>query len=197
MKWTEEKIEFMKDIIPGKSESEIRELFNNKFGVVLTEGQIGNFKSRFHIKSGTHGGRFYKGMTPANKGKKMSADMYKKCQATMFKKGQLPANHKEVGSERVNIYGYVEIKVAEPNKWMLKHRYVYGDIPKGYVLMFKDGNKLNCSKDNLILISRKDQVRFNQKRRGRLDPNLRETAIYLTMLEEQDRERRQNELSQM
>ena len=76
---------------------------------------------------------------------------------TQFKKGNVPHNWRPVGSERVNVDGYIEIKVSGPKKWMMKHRYVwqqhYGEIPKGSMVIFKDGNRLNTDIDNLMLIT--------------------------------------------
>lgn len=107
--------------------------------------------------------RFRKGATPANKGKKMSSELYAKCAPTMFKKGRPSLNRRPVGSERVNVDGYIEMKIQEPNKWALKHRFVWehfhGPIPEGHNIQFKDGNKENCSLDNLYLISRADQLK--------------------------------------
>lgn len=34
----------------------------------------------------------------------------------------------------------------------------YGRVPKGYCLVYKDGNKNNCSLDNLMLIEKKDML---------------------------------------
>ena len=106
--------------------------------------------------------RFSKGSTPANKGKRVSPEIYAKMQPTMFKKGQVSHNHREVGSERVNVDGYLEIKVAEPNKWRPKNRVIweaaYGEIPQGCNIQFKDHNPLNCTLENLYIISREDQM---------------------------------------
>ncbi len=106
--------------------------------------------------------RFRKGSIPPNKGKRMSPELYAKCAPTMFKKGNTPGNHRPVGSERVNVDGYIERKVAEPNKWECKHRIIWkqahGDIPKGYNIQFKDGNPLNCTLENLYIISRAEQM---------------------------------------
>lgn len=80
----------------------------------------------------------------------------------MFQKGQACWNHKEVGSERVNVDGYLEVKVAEPNKWQLKHRIVWekanGTIPKGHNVQFKNGNKQDLRIENLYLISKAEQM---------------------------------------
>lgn len=107
--------------------------------------------------------RFKKGSIPPNKGKKMSPEVYEKVKETMFKKGNSPVNHREVGSERINVDGYIEIKVAEPNRWKLKHRIIWeqvnGEIPKGYNVQFKNHNPKDCRIENLYLICRADQMR--------------------------------------
>ena len=107
--------------------------------------------------------RFTKGQVPQNKGKKMSTEIYAKVAPTMFKKGNTPVNHREVGSERVNVDGYVEIKVAEPNKWKLKHRVLWeqvnGEIPSGMNIQFKNGNSQDVRIENLYLISRACQMK--------------------------------------
>ena len=107
--------------------------------------------------------RFKKGSVPPNKGKKMSPEVYEKVKETMFKKGHSPVNHREVGSERINVDGYIEIKVAEPNRWKLKHRIIWeqvnGKIPKGYNVQFKNHNPQDCRIENLYLICRADQMR--------------------------------------
>ena len=80
----------------------------------------------------------------------------------MFKKGRTPVNHRDVGAERVNVYGYIEIKVSEPNSWRLKHRVMWeqvnGTIPRGYNVQFKNHNPLDCRIENLYLISKAEQM---------------------------------------
>ena len=107
--------------------------------------------------------RFKKGSVPPHKGKKMSPEIYEKVKETMFKKGNSPVNHREVGSERINVDGYIEIKVAEPNRWRLKHRIIWeqvnGEIPKGYNVQFKNHNTQDCRIENLYIISKAEQMR--------------------------------------
>lgn len=71
-----------------------------------------------------------------------------------------------IGSERKN-KGYTLIKIAEPNVWIEKHRYIYesmyGNIPTGYTVMFADGNKENFDIDNLILVSDSERLIMNTK----------------------------------
>lgn len=105
--------------------------------------------------------QFQKGRTPANKGKKMPPEVYARCAPTMFKKGHPSNNKRPVGSERVNVDGYIEIKVAEPNKWRLKHRVVWeqtnGPILPGYNVQFRNGNRTDCRLENLYLIHHREQ----------------------------------------
>ncbi|MBR5013512.1 MAG: HNH endonuclease [Bacteroidales bacterium] len=106
--------------------------------------------------------RFSKGHIPDNKGKRMSPEVYAQVQRTMFKKGHRPHNHRAVGSERINVDGYIEVKVAEPNRWRVKHRIIWeqvnGAIPKGFNVQFKNHNPLDCRIENLYLISKADQM---------------------------------------
>lgn len=122
--------------------------------------------------------QFKKGSVPANKGKKMSPKQYAKCARTMFKKGHSCSNHREVGSERVNAEGYVEIKVAEPNKWRLKHRVVWeqsnGKIPPGCNIQFRNGNKLDIRIENLYMITRAEQLKKENSMYARYPEELRQ-----------------------
>jgi hypothetical protein len=82
-------------------------------------------------------------------------------------KGHKPWNYKPVGTERTNTDGYVEIKTADPNKWRPKHIIIWekanGPVPKGYVVIFADGNKQNVVLNNLLLISRKELAIMNKR----------------------------------
>lgn len=113
-------------------------------------------------------GRFLKGNIPPNKGMKqseyMSEDAIERTKATRFKKGQTPHNYKPIGHERVTKEGYIAVKVKEPNVFKLKQRVVweqhFGKIPKGYNVQFKDDNRQNLDIDNLYIISRADQMKY-------------------------------------
>ena len=189
IKWSKEPemVKFMIEYIPGHQESEIRSAFQERFGITLTEGQIGNFKHKYGVKSGTHGGRFPKGQPALNKGKKMSPEQYKKCSGTMFRKGHRPQNHREVGSERINVDGYIEIKVEEPNKWRLKQRVMYEKyhnvkLTRNEAIVFLDGNKLNLAEDNLFCLTRAELARYNQNRIRGVDSETGLGAVLLAKL---------------
>ena len=102
---------------------------------------------------------FRKGNAPWNKGMK---GLQIGGIETRFKPGSKPINHRPVGSTRVSVDGYVEIKIAEGmHQWRLLHREnwkkAYGQYPnKDMALIFKDGNRQNCEIENLELITRAD-----------------------------------------
>ena len=189
IKWREhpEMVEFMMEYIPGHQESEIRAEFEKRFGITLTEGQIGNFKYLHGVKSGTNGGRFQKGHITHNKGKKMSPEVYERVKHTMFQKGHAPVNHREVGSERINVDGYTEVKVAEPNKWKLKQRFIYEEatgekLSKNDIVIFLDGDKQNFDINNLVKMTRAELVRYNQDHVYGEEVEINKTAVLVAKL---------------
>lgn len=189
IKWREhpEMVEFMMEYIPGHQESEIRAEFEKRFGITLTEGQIGNFKYLHGVKSGTNGGRFQKGHITHNKGKKMSPEVYERVKHTMFQKGHAPVNHRPVGSERINADGYTEVKVAEPNEWKLKQRFIYEEatgekLTKNDVIIFLDGNRQNFDMSNLVKMTRVELARYNQDHLYGEEVEINKTAVLVAKL---------------
>lgn len=73
----------------------------------------------------------------------------------------------QYGSERES-KGYILVKVAEPNVWIEKHRYVYesmyGNIPTGHKIIFADKNTRNFEPDNLILVSDSEALIMNTQK---------------------------------
>ena len=190
--WTEEEKRIVAEMYPEHLASEIGAIIGK------TANQVQNCAYRLGVKSSYEkivrtgrmssqhpnviASRFKKGRVPENKGKKMSPEVYARCSATMFKKGNKPHTYRPVGSERVNVDGYVEVKVADPNKWRLKHRVIWeeahGPIPKGHNVQFRDGNSQNLDLGNLYLISRDDQLRNENCLHVRYPEEVRE-VIYL------------------
>lgn len=127
-------------------------------------------RAREKMLDENHPGRKFwikKGSVPPNKGLKqadyMSAEAIERTTKTQFKKGNRPQNYKPVGHERITPDGYIEIKVADPNVFKLKHRVVWekhnGKIPSGHNVQFKDSNRLNIDIENLYIINRSDQLK--------------------------------------
>jgi hypothetical protein len=112
--------------------------------------------------------QFQKGHAPANKGQKMSKEVYQKVARTMFKKGSKPMNTQPIGTihQRRDTGGkmYQYIKLADCN-WQLLNRYTWemhnGPIPKGMVVVYKDGNYLNNDINNLLMITKKENMARN------------------------------------
>ncbi len=184
-KFTDEQIEFIREIAPGRYAADITKLFNEKFNLDLKVSQIESCKRNHKIRSGIDC-RFEKGHIPANKGKKgsMSPEQYKRCQATMFKKGSIPPNRREIGSERITKDGYLKIKVRDGHKnknWELKHRYIYeqayGKIPAGHKVIFADGNNRNFELDNLVLITDAEGLIMNRNKLFKKDKDLTKAGV--------------------
>lgn len=119
--------------------------------------------------SGGKKSHFKKGRVPENKGRKqkeyMSEEAINRTKATRFKKGDRPINWKPVGSTRINVDGYVEVKVKEPRTWKLQHRVLWeehnGKIPKAHAVIFKNNNSLDIRIDNLELITLAENMARN------------------------------------
>lgn len=167
--------QFLIDNVKGITLKKLTERFNKKFDLKLSESSISNRKVKLNIQSGIVGGRFVKGQTSFNKGKKWSEYMSQEGQAnsrkTTFQKGNIPLNRRPIGSERVNKDGYILIKIQDGNKnknWTAKHRYLYekayGKIPKGYKVIFADGNNRNFDLNNLVLVSNAEELIMNQRK---------------------------------
>lgn len=152
IQWTEEKKDYLKKIYIGKRYKEIANLMAEKFNEDYTESQVGNMLKRLQLKTGTSN-IFKKGHIPWCKGKGK----------VKIKKN--PRN-KKVGTERKDKEGYILIKVAEPNKWELKHRIIYekhnGKIPAGKLVIFADKDKNNFDIDNLLVVSKEQIATLNR-----------------------------------
>lgn len=173
--------EFIAEHYIGVGHQGMADLLNKAFGTSYTKDQMKAYYARFKLDSGLKG-YFPKGHEPANKGKKGTGGW----PPTQFKKGNKPANWVPIGSERVNAYGYVDIKVADGKKqknWRGKHLVIWeaanGPVPRGHVVIFGDGDKKNVKLNNLILVSRKQLVRLNQRNLIQNDTELTKAGIII------------------
>jgi hypothetical protein len=179
-RYTPEQAAFIIEHYKGRSNKELSEMINEQFDLNLSVTQVKTFKANRKLNSGLTG-RFELGQVPVNKGTKGLYNVGGN--RTSFKKGHKPKNYRPVGSERVNVDGYIEVKVADPNKWRLKHSVVWeeanGPIPKGHCVIFLDGNRINLSLDNLQLITRNQLARLNQNHLIFNDAELTKTGIII------------------
>lgn len=143
---------------------------NNIEKVTAKAFKLGLKKSKEFLseqrKTTGQSGHFKKGMTPHNKGKKLSDATKAKLAKTMFKSGNRPHNAQTVGIEREDKDGYLMVKIAEPSVWQYKHHIAFGEpVPKGHKVIFIDGNKRNFGKDNLQLVSNAELMNRNTMHR--------------------------------
>ena len=201
-KYTDEIIEFIKENYQGKDNIELANLLNKKFNLDTNSDKVCNLKANIkrrlglNLRTGINRGCYRKGIEPANKGKKwdeyLSKEQQEKAKKTWFKKGNMPLQHREVGSERINVDGYIEIKVKEPNVWKLKHRYIYeqyyGTIPKGYKVIFLDNDKTNLNINNLKAISSHEELIMNEYKLRYDKQELTKTSHIIAQIELRIRE---------
>lgn len=184
--WSNEEKEYLAEITPGHHYTEIKELMNSKFEFQFSINQIKGAINRYKLNTGLTG-RYKKGNVPFNKGRKGSEYLTEKAlegmRKTQFKEGQAPINWRPVGSERITKDGYIEIKIAKPNKWRLKHLVVWekenGPIPKGHVLVFADGDKTNISLDNLLLVTRHQLLVMNKNKLIKNNSEVTKTGVLI------------------
>lgn len=114
---------------------------------------------------------FREGQAPPNKGKKltdfMTPEGIERSKKYRFKKGSLPHNTKQDGAISIRkesgtdiSYKYIRISKAV---WELYHRVVWerahGPIPEGYIVVFKDGDQMNCELSNLKMITQAEHMK--------------------------------------
>ena len=159
-KWTDEEKEYLKEICFDKSYKEIASLMTNKFNYEFKTTQVQSAIKRYGLTTGRSG---------------------------YFKKGRIPQNHKPIGSERIeNRDGYIKIKIGEPDKWELKHKFIYekyyGEVKEDEVIMFLDGNKTNFNIENLYKVSRHQLLLLNKNKLIYENAELTKLGIEVTSL---------------
>lgn len=196
MKYADEHLVFLKkyESMPRK---ELCEKFNAKFNTKVSALAIKQ-KCRKIGLSCPNSGRFKKGDIPANKGKKGLMGTNR----TSFKPGNSPANTKKVGqityrADKLN-HTYAWIKIAEPREWKMLHVHIWeqanGRVPKGKCVIFKDKNTLNLQLENLMLVSRSELARLNQKY-AHIGGELKETALQIIKINQRVRNVQQSHTS--
>lgn len=158
-KITKDEEQFIKDNVPGNTTIEIARLFNERFNQDIKPSQVKYIKLKFKLRSGVN---------------------------SKFIKGIKPHNYKPVGSEFIDSNGYIRIKVADPDTWVMKQRYVYesvhGKIPKGYHVIFANQDKTDFSIDNLVLVRNKDILVAKNKHLIFEDKDLTKSGLLVAKL---------------
>jgi hypothetical protein len=176
--WTTEEIKTLRRRYPDERTQDIAtDLARNVTSVYSKAAALGLQKSEAFKDSEASGraqpgkgvsiaGRFQRGHVPANKGKKAPATG--RALETQFKPGSKPHNWVPTGSERI-LDGYLQRKMTDtgypPRDWKFVHRLVWeqhnGPIPRGHVVVFRNGIRTDVRIENLELITRADLQRRN------------------------------------
>lgn len=193
--------EYVRDNSWGVSSKDMAERVNRIFGTSFTPTGMKQFRQRHGIKSGLTGW-YQKEHCPGNKGKKqieyMSPEAIERTKATRFQKGHRPKNELPIGSIVVTTNGYKvrkrKMEGSQWERWEFLHRAVWekhnGKIPEGMYIIFKDGNKLNCDIENLLMVSRGENAELNKGNYRFEDPDLTVTALNMIRLKDQMKQRR-------
>jgi len=202
--WTPERVEWFRAYVPGHTESEISAEHERLFGAPLSEGQIGNAKTKLGVRSGTHGGRFEKGCVGGFASDEHRAKFLEAGRATRFKKGEVhvaPSRERPIGFERVDKDGFTWVKVRDSRidglqrqekghhneNYRMKHHLVYeqayGSIPRGCNVVFADHDMSNFDPGNLVAVPRDLWAVVKKKGVEYHDAETLEAAVNLARLE--------------
>lgn len=188
--YTPEKLAWLRENYLLMSVKELAEAFNALFKTSHTIDAIKATLSRNNMTSGRTG-RFEKGLLPWNTGTK--GVMKPNC--GNFRPGNEPSNRKPLGTERIcSKDGFILIKVAEtdphngfPTRYRHKHAWIWeqthGPVPKGYVVAFRDGNKLHCEIENLMLVTRSELLCLNLHNYKTTPAELKPSVLALARVE--------------
>ncbi|PHM45916.1 hypothetical protein Xmau_00307 [Xenorhabdus mauleonii] len=144
---------------------QLTDAFNVQFNTNQSRESVCGLRKRLGLRV-RQSATWEKGYKPIHTGTKGVL----KATSGSFKAGHdAIGNKREVGAERINSCGYMEIKIANPSVWRLKHLVIWeehhGERSKNHVITFKDGNPLNCQIDNLVLITRTENTIVNNTNR--------------------------------
>lgn len=130
-------------------------------------------------------GQFGAGQAPWNAGLK-GWQAGGRSRETQFKPGVKPSNTwRPIGAERTSRDGILYRKVADTgikrDDWKAVHVLVWeehnGPLPDGHIVIFKDGNRENFEPNNLLALTRAENMRRNSI--SRYGEDYRSAAIQL------------------
>lgn len=174
--WSNEEDRIIAEHYPVTSSTELAELLGCKVHVLYKRAERLGVKKAPGFMSSFISGRFQRGerrspetafkpgQKPWSFGKKIGTRG--RSGETQFKKGTVPHNYVPVGTEKINVHGYVLVKISDSGtqweRWAFKHRLTWeqahGPIPDGYLVNFKDSNRKNCALENLELVTRAEHA---------------------------------------
>lgn len=181
--YSDEHIAFLRAQYKLNRVPELTHKINQKFGTAFKENQISACLKNRGITSGRTG-FFKKGHTSWNAATKGLTGS----NSGSFKKGQTAPNLRPIGSERINVDGYIEIKTADPGVWELKQRVEYarlvGEIPPHHCVRFRDGDRKNMEISNFILVDLRQNQMLNARYKVNDMPiDYRDTAYLMAKID--------------
>lgn len=159
---------YIREHYRGTGHAEMARQLKEAFGRDYTVNQVKAYYQNHHLNSGLTG-HFEKGHVPANKGRKGYAAPGS--EKGWFQKGGQPWDTAPVGTILKKSDGYLWKKIADqPGNWRHNWKQLHlilweearGLVPDGCIVIFKDGNRENCTLENLTLITRKENAVMNK-----------------------------------
>ena len=173
--------EYIRSNHKGIGPKQMAQLLNDTFGTRYTNAQLKGYYANHDLNSGLTG-RFEKGHIPPNQGRK--GYCAPGAEKGHFQAGHTPHNKTPIGTILVKHDGYLWQKVGEGCRdWrQLSHilwEQANGPVPDGSRLIYKDGNKLNCTLENLALVTLAENAVMNVKGLRSDVPEHTETGILI------------------
>lgn len=151
VKWTNEMVNWLKEHYEDDSNNRLAIKMNSIFNTKITGSSLEHKIARLGLKKS-----------------KEKIKRYILQNNFTFQKGHIPVTKKPIGYERITPEGYTWVKVAEPDIFRAKHRVIYeqhhGPIPKGYKVIFADGDRSNFEIDNLVLVNNAELGTLNKNK---------------------------------
>lgn len=162
--WNEETEKFLIKHYPDKPNTKLAKQLNTTVRSILARANVLGLKKSQRYLDEKRPGKFKKGHATWNKGK----SVYTGGEKGWFKQGSQPKNTLYDGAITVRRdskgHRYKWIRIAK-GKWEMLHRHLWekekGSVPDGCILVFKDGDPMNCKIDNFELINRRDLMKRN------------------------------------
>lgn len=184
-----EVVEYIKKNIKGTHYINMAERVNELFGLDINAESIKAFCIRNKCCNGIET-KFKNGDIPHNKGQKGYHNAGQ--EKGWFKKGHRPVNYLPLGSVRI-AEGYLQVKIAEPNKWEFLSVHIWKEagreVPKGSRLVFKDCDPMNCTLENLMVVSMRHHMQLNKHNLRSKNADITETQVNLLKLKDAIKER--------
>lgn len=195
-KLSKEQQEWVFSQLQTKPYKEIAPEIYEKFGIEFNTESLRHYMHRHGYKA-PRDGKFCKGHPSLNKGKPAvykSEQAKHSAAATQFKPGFTPHNWVPIGAQTgPDENGYYKIKVSDdrslPSRknWRYKHRMIYeenfGPIPKGYAVVFLDGDRENLNPENLYAVPFGAKSIFSLKFGYTGDPEANKASWLLATME--------------